>query len=82
MACGWVCIISPSVFFVANFVCSQSDDHPKGRLTNSGYKPEMKYKLSLTILLYFWLHDENVEIWPSGFQFCDASEVAFIHKMI
>lgn len=67
MACGWgVCIISPSVFFVANFACSQSADYqckvmiiPKEDLTKSGYKPEMKYKLSLTILLCFWLHDEN-----------------------
>jgi hypothetical protein len=76
MVCGWVCIISPSVFFVANFVCSQSADYPSKvmiipneDLTKSGYKPEMKYKLSSTILLCFWLHNENIEIWPSGFLF-------------
>jgi hypothetical protein len=77
MACGWMCIISPSVFFVANFVCSQSADYPskvmiiipKADLTKSGYKPEIKYKSSLTILLYFWLHNEDIEIWPSGFLF-------------
>ncbi len=76
MACGWVCIISPSLFFVANFVCSQSADYPsqvmiipKEDLTKSGYKPEVKYKISLIILLYFLLHDENREIWPSGVLF-------------
>jgi len=51
--------ITTSVF-CSKFVCSQSADYPsevmiipKEDLTKSGYKPEIKYKLSLTILLYF-----------------------------
>ncbi len=38
--------------------------HPKEDLAKFGYKSEMKYK-SLSILLYFCLHNEN-QIYESG----------------
>jgi hypothetical protein len=60
------------------FVCSQSGNHPqedvkemaitprKKDLVKSGYKPEVKYKSLIILLVYFWLYNEKPNIYELG----------------